>query len=357
MLHVTLLLDITVALHLLSLTLALKSFGNSISCRNEKNEPIDWFIIYKLPKYTMDSDGSGLNYMYLDGSMKNWDLSPFTINSSSGAAGHTLGQLYQGKGYKSNSTAYLFYNDAPPELPYDMDHGHTKGVIMFDKYQGFWLSHSVPHFPPFPERGYDYPSTGLFYGQFLFCVTYSYEQFHPISEQLMYSNPRVYNCSLPPPLWADMPLLAQLCSGVSPHLPRDRSVKKLVSAKGETLLSFVKTHLFVDDIYTSWVAQLLDSDLLAETWQRPGHELFSNCSLRRHVLNVSGIRLPGPFYFHSRYDHSKWCVSLKPQDRWVCLGDLNRERGQAWRDGGLVCTQNTLIYAVFRRAIYSFFKC
>ncbi|XP_048108532.1 LOW QUALITY PROTEIN: deoxyribonuclease-2-beta-like [Alosa alosa] len=348
----------TVVLHFLRLVLAVLSTGQSnISCRNEKNEPVDWFIIYKLPKYVMGNAGTGLDYMYLDGSMKNWELSTFKVNSTNGAAGHTLGQLYQGKGYKSNSSAYLLYNDAPPELPYDMEHGHTKGVVMFDKSQGFWLSHTIPHFPPFPERGFDYPSTGMFYGQVLFCVTYSYDQFHAISEQLAYSNPHVYNCSLPAPLWADMTRLAQLCLRVNPRLPRDRSVKKLVSAKGESFLSFVKSHLFVDDIYASWVAQLLDTDLLVESWQREGTKLFSNCSLRRHVLNVSGVRLPGPFYFHSHIDHSKWCVSVKPRDRWVCLGDLNRERGQAYRDGGLICTQNALIYRVFRQAIYSFFKC
>lgn len=57
------------------------------------------------------------------------------------------------------------------------------GVVMFDKTQGFWLSHTVPHFPPFPERGFGYPSTGMFYGQVLFCVTYSYEQFHAICKE------------------------------------------------------------------------------------------------------------------------------------------------------------------------------
>ena len=66
------------------------------------------------------------------------------------------------------------------------------------------------------------------------------------AEQLMYTLPHVYNCSLPGPLGADMTILAQLCSGASPHLPKDRTVKKLVSAKGETFLSFVKSHLFVD---------------------------------------------------------------------------------------------------------------
>lgn len=66
------------------------------------------------------------------------------------------------------------------------------------------------------------------------------------AEQLAYSNPHVYNCSLPAPLMADLTRLAQLCLQASPPVPRDRSVKKLRSAQGESFLSFVKTHLFVD---------------------------------------------------------------------------------------------------------------
>lgn len=56
------------------------------------------------------------------------------------------------------------------------------GVLLFDRSQGFWLSHSVPHFPSFPERGYLYPSSGKVNGQTALCVTYRYEQFPRIGE-------------------------------------------------------------------------------------------------------------------------------------------------------------------------------
>lgn len=59
------------------------------------------------------------------------------------------------------------------------------GVILFDQSQGFWLTHSVPHFPPFPERGYDYPSSGKYYGQTLNCITYNYTQFPFICEHIL----------------------------------------------------------------------------------------------------------------------------------------------------------------------------
>lgn len=56
---------------------------------------------------------------------------------------------------------------------------------MFDQSQGFWLTHSVPHFPPFPERNYSYPSTGKYYGQTLLCITYNYTQFPQICEHIL----------------------------------------------------------------------------------------------------------------------------------------------------------------------------
>lgn len=54
---------------------------------------------------------------------------------------------------------------------------HPVGVLLFDHTQGFWLMHSIPHFPSFPEKGYAYPSSGMLYGQTALCVTYQYEQF------------------------------------------------------------------------------------------------------------------------------------------------------------------------------------
>lgn len=70
----------------------------------------------------MDSAGSGLDYLYLDGSMKNWDLSPFKVNSSNGATGHTLGQLYQGKGYEVS----LILNGWGKVLHYCMPQLHSQ---------------------------------------------------------------------------------------------------------------------------------------------------------------------------------------------------------------------------------------
>lgn len=33
-----------------------------------------------------------------------------------------------------------------------VESGHTKGVILGDKFTSLWLVHSVPRFPPIPDR-------------------------------------------------------------------------------------------------------------------------------------------------------------------------------------------------------------
>ncbi|XP_061095604.1 deoxyribonuclease-2-beta isoform X2 [Conger conger] len=311
------------------------------------------FIMYKLPKYKIDDVGNGLEYMYLDSSEEDWQLSKFLVNTSQGALGSTLKPLYTGR---SNSSAYVLYNDAPPLLNYSMEHGHTKGALHFDQSQGFWLIHSIPHFPPFPERGYSWPPSGKKYGQTVFCVTYKYVQFHEIAQQLLYYNPNVYNCSLPAVFQKEMSSLALLCN--RSKLPWvSRRLRSLISAKGEHFLSFAKSKFYIDDIYTGWVAQTLKTDLLAETWQHSDHPLPSNCSLPYHVMNIRMIQLKRSIQFKSSSDHSKWCVSRIRNDHWTCLGDLNRAYAQIWRSGGLVCSQNPIIYQAFRQAVAWYMSC
>ncbi|TWW58035.1 deoxyribonuclease-2-beta [Takifugu flavidus] len=328
-----------------------------VSCQDEAGEPVDWFIIYKLPMYKIGEVGSGVDYMYLDSSGGSWHMSKYLVNTSEGALGQTLNQLYKGKAYQSNSSVYAFYNDAPPVLDYIQGYGHTKGVLLSDHSQGFWLSHSIPHFPSFPERGYRYPSSGRTNGQTALCVTYSYDQVQLIAKQLAYLYPRFYNCSVPAMFSADLPQLSRLCEGTKAALTSDKWAEPLLSVRGEKFVSFAKSERFVDDIYTGWVAQDLHTDLLVETWQRQSHALPSNCSLPKHTMNIKRIRLPGSVPFQSHYDHSKWCVSLAFKDQVTCLGDLNRERAQMWRGGGLICSFNPRIYSAFRLLVDWYIGC
>jgi len=138
-------------------------------CRNHLNEPVDWFIIYKLPRLPPSIDpfiANGTGYIYLDSSspLDQWHFSSQSIASSLSLTGLTLAPLY-----KSKENSYIFYNDQPPNHPFSLIYGHSKGVLAFqDETQtGFWLVHSVPHFPSIIEQGYAYPDSGNILSLFL----------------------------------------------------------------------------------------------------------------------------------------------------------------------------------------------
>ncbi|KAM4722966.1 deoxyribonuclease-2-beta [Rhinophrynus dorsalis] len=330
--------------------------ATEISCRNEAGKPVDWFVLYKLPMFKInETAGSGLDYIYMDSTSQEWQHGRFLINMTQSALGRALQQLYQD--YDKNNSVYMIYNDAPPNMKnYTTQLGHTKGTLFFDKSQGFWLIHSIPHFPPILEDGYGYPSTGRRYGQTVLCVTYKYDEFKKIATQMLYYNPNVYNCSIPEMYQKELWNLQNVCLGG--HLPWIETTRliSLESSQGESFLNFAKSKYFVDDIFNAWISQKLRTNMLVETWQVDG-ELPSNCSLQYHTYNIKRILLPTLSYFYSRNDHSKWCVSQIHEDLWTCIGDLNRYPGQAWRSGGFICTQNKIIYTAFRNMVAYYKNC
>uniref|UniRef100_A0A3P8S456 deoxyribonuclease II n=1 Tax=Amphiprion percula TaxID=161767 RepID=A0A3P8S456_AMPPE len=321
-------------LQVVVVTLCCSVFNAEISCRNEAGDPVDWFVFYKLPHRRVLEEGSGVEYMYLDSESGSWQRSQFLINSSRGAVAETLNQVYKGYMVRFQFAEFkliirkLLHTDKIKKESSGtfFRYGHSKGVLLFDHSQGFWLSHSIPHFPSFPERGYIYPSSGKVNGQTGLCVT--------PAAGLVY--PRFYNCSCLLRSCPILPQLVQMWWRNQTPLAKDKSISLLFSSQGAKFISFVKSERFVDDIYTGWVAQFLRTDLLVESWQRQGHDLPSNCSLPQQTMNIKRIQLPDSVLFLSDCDHSKWCVSRSYGDQVTCLGDLNRERAQLWRGGGLI---------------------
>ncbi|XP_069497698.1 deoxyribonuclease-2-beta isoform X3 [Ambystoma mexicanum] len=343
------------------------------------------FILYKLPKYKIkENDRTGLEYMYLDSQTPAWQMSMRLVNMTQSVLGITLKQIYQTYKTKDNSTAYLMYNDGRPNSRnYSTKLGHTKGCLLFDKSQGFWLIHSIPRFPPFAEKGYGYPSSGKRNGQTAICVTYKNNQFPEIEEeeslqhaqwhhqkimarkelwtnktrQLLIYNPDVYNCSIPEVFHQELSNLQKICLGAHQSWTPRKRLAKLQSAQGEPFLHFAKSHYYIDDIYTAWMAESLETHLLAESWQPTRRALPSNCSLPYHVYNIKTVRLPDLSSFYSHYDHAKWAVSWRHEDQWTCVGDLNREESQIWRSGGFICSQNQYIYKAFRNLVAYYNNC
>ncbi|XP_017288817.1 deoxyribonuclease-2-alpha [Kryptolebias marmoratus] len=346
--------------------LPLEGDTSPISCYNDQGAAVDWFYLYKLPKETRrTSPKEGEKYLLLDKGSEGWTDGKVTVNDTLGALGRTVGQLYSQE--KSSDVAYILYNDQPPSEEFGRRggdtrgsrRGHTKGVVLLGKMQGFWLVHSTPHFPPERQTGrYSYPSSGENNGQNFICVTYPLDRFQTIGEQLQINQPDVYDCHVPESFASSVPALAAVCNRnqISPHLKpvSNRSVT-LTSKDGTDFISFAKGASFDDDLYHAWVAPALQSDLLVQFWVRSTGVLPSNCSLGWKVLDIKLINPGRSFSFKSTQDHSKWAVSAKAGRRgagggWVCVGDINRNEAEEKRGGGTVCLQDPVVWKAYRTA-------
>ncbi|XP_047454248.1 deoxyribonuclease-2-alpha [Mugil cephalus] len=357
-------------LSLLILCAPLGGQTSLISCYNDKGDAVDWFYIYKLPKeHGGKSPERGEMYLLMDKGSEGWTEGKGTVNDTTGALGQTVGQLYsQGK---NTEVAYILYNDQPPTEDFGdrwddnsgSRGGHTKGVVLVDKNQGFWLVHSTPRFPPPRQEGqYYYPSSGVTNGQNFICVTYPLERFQTIGEQLQINQPDVYDCDVPESLASLVPALAAVCekkhlpSQVFPHFKpaANRSVT-LTSKGGTDFISFAKGAAFDGDLYHSWVAPTLQTDLLVQFWVRSTGVLPSDCSLGWKVLDITLIKPGETFSFKASQDHSKWAVSPGEAGRrsgggWVCVGDINRNEAEEKRGGGTVCLQDPVVWKAYRTA-------
>ncbi|KAM6994456.1 deoxyribonuclease-2-alpha [Tautogolabrus adspersus] len=339
--------------------------GNTspISCYNDQGDAIDWFYLYKLPK--------GEQYLLLEKGSDGWTNGKGTVNDTTGALGRTVGQLYsQGK---NTELAYILYNDQRPPQDFggrwvdssssSSNGGHTKGVVLLDKNQGFWLVHSTPHFPPVQQEGqFYYPNSGVNNGQNFICVTYPLDRFQTIGEQLQINQPNVYDCDVPESLASLVPALAAVCKKkhlpghIAPHIKpvANRSVT-LTSKDGTDFINFAKGASFDNDLYHSWVAPFLQSDLLVQFWIRSTGILPSDCSQGWKVLDIKLINPGQTFTFKASQDHSKWAVSPNAAGSgsgggWVCVGDINRNEAEEKRGGGTVCLQDPVVWKAYRTA-------
>lgn len=342
--------------------------ASPVSCYNDQGRAVDWFYLYKLPKGgERKSEFKGERYLLLDKGSEGWTEGKVTVNDTGGALGRTVGQLYSQE--KNSEVAYVLYNDQKPSEEFGggragSSGGHTKGVVLLDKRQGFWLVHSTPHFPPERQGGeFYYPSSGVNNGQNFICVTYPLERFQTIGEQLQINQPDVYDCDVPQSFASSLPALAAVCNKKlpSPHVfPHVKTVSNrsvtLTSTGGTDFISFAKGAKFDDDLYHSWVAPALKTDLLVQFWVRSTGILPSNCSLGWKVLDIKLIHPGETFTFKATQDHSKWAVSPKAAGwrggggGWVCVGDINRNEAEERRGGGTVCLQDPVVWKAYRTA-------
>lgn len=351
-------------------------------CRGENNQPLDWYVLYKLPKRPESSNKliqKGVAYLYMtsETTSQSWTLSDKDISSKNSIPGNTLASLYDNK--EEADELWLLYNDQPPNRNAGR-YGHAKGVVNVDDKNGYWLIHSVPYFPPAPNGGkeprkrvskenttaiqipdgsYDYPDSGKQNGQSFLCISLDSNQFDLVGRQLMFNQITVYKNNIPKQLGNKFSVLADAANQVRIKTAPYNNAVILTSPEQTRFISFAKSAKWNKDLYDDFVAPELKSDLLTETWLNGRGRLPSECNGSR-VFNVESVYLKEvELNFNSSHDHSKWAVAAesKPNKNWVCVGDINRADTQFTRGGGTVCLNLIKVWKNYRDSVAGIEPC
>lgn len=344
-------------------------------CRNELNEPIDWFIVYKIPDKPVFFLKKGRGYAFMEGKSlvdyKESDdessevpiRSTRTIDDPLSIVSRTLKPIFQDD-FNSSSINYLMYNDQPPAggpKPNDV-RAHSKGVVIMDwqTQTGSWLIHSVPRYPKqrLSNEPLAYPESGLKYGQLFMCVSFDLENASKFVERhLDVIKPIIYDSELSEIFLLRYPAFAKLTKEHSAKtikaLKRNDSIRlhqTFQTLAGEEIDVFSKSRAFKRDIYNKWLMDYFHQSIAVESWRfgPSSTSLNSTCDDQTplRTLNIDYLHLKDSqnksalVQWKHTNDHSKWAIGIDQNKPLVCVGDINRMQSQFNRGGGVVCMKN-----------------
>jgi len=327
-----------------------------IGCRDDNGNPVDWFIVYKIPVLAKSKNpnfNKGYGYASLDPSHSSaFKISSFTLDQDSGYIGNTLNQVY--KGAKS-SVGWLMYNDQKPSGDTTTTYGHTKGVIGFDGTSGFWLIHSVPRWPVPYGEAYSFPEFERIYGQNFLCISYDFARMNDVGYQLLFSRPWIYDSNIPSSLSGRVSNLNAVLNGEYQRAS-NASILEIHSQGNVAFHHMAKNSKWNNDIYESLVAPYIDDGVFVETWMRPYFGSFCAPGYQYPVVNVNNLALGSDVAFGETNDHSKWAISYTDTS-WVCVGDINHQQSQFTRAGGTMCFQNQKVRGAYLTMIVDSDNC
>lgn len=336
------------------------SLTHALQCMDQNNDPVDWYVLYKLPKQTAHSNNlihEGVAYAYMTSkNSSSWTLSNVPINDTKSIPGKTLSVLYDAK--KQDDLLYILYNDQPPWGSSSESKGHTKGAVLASGEQGVWLIHSVPHFP-YSLKKYEYPATGVHYGQSFLCISLDLTNLNNVGLQLQYNEPHIFAQNVPKTFQTSVPELYKAADNTTIKTSPWYNVESLTSISGTKFTSFAKAGKFGKDLYADLVSTELETDLLVETWPNEANRLPSECDKKFQVDNILSIAIAeAKIVFNTTVDHSKWAVSSsKDKEHWICIGDINRAEKQTERGGGTTCLNNEKLVNKYQKIVSTIQEC
>ncbi|KAM9338350.1 plancitoxin-1-like [Symphorus nematophorus] len=341
----------------LVLTVSLLCWGceGAVTCKNNNNGAVDWYILYKAP--TLQSL-TGLEYLYIDSTGMTTMLPSApnykSIKDPSGILANTLRPLFTSIRSMQANFGFISYSDQPPGSNAASKFGHSKGVLMIDKLgTGVWLLHSTPQFPFRRNQNEFWPDSGAKNAQTFICVTFPYTEFRNIGKHLQYIRAFPFEHDLPGDFHQE------LRDAVNwKFIPPPNNFQLLTSNSNNLFYSIAKQKgpLPGGDLYTT-IAQLVSSNLYVQTWGCQVDRSPSYCpGNQRELYNIEEIMSNLGIWKYTS-DHSKWCVAENQNNHWICIADVNRAPTQYERRGGALCINNKAVKDEFMLFVRRFEAC
>lgn len=307
-----------------------------LSCIDEKGADVDWWLMVKHPKSA--GAGSGTDYVFVT-SKDVSALSPSSkqVTDADSLLGKQLAGIYSG-----SVPNYVLYNDQTPDGKWSEEYGHSKGFFAYDGQSGFWVQHSVPHFPNYVKDGYEYGHGQEMYGQHAFCMTMLPDSINDLAGVMKYSNGWIYDHKTD----GSLSNVEDIISGKTVSTG---TIVKDISTKWGTLKLAGKTVAFNQDMLQQVVAPTLKQSMLYQSWLNTGGKLGPYCpSSGFDVFDIESLHISSSDTHETREDHSKWAVSKAASSTWFCGVDNNHVESQYKRSGLAVCIQNESLSRLMR---------
>ncbi|XP_028457164.1 deoxyribonuclease-2-beta-like [Perca flavescens] len=347
----------------LTVSLLCWSADGRVTCKNNNNAEVDWFIIYKVP---VTDKTTGFEYLYIDSAGKTTSK---PINNPNGVLANTLRPIFTTS--MTDNFAFISYNDQPPGCDAIAEFGHSKGVVMMDTTTGVWLLHSVPRFPFKRDQNKFYPDSGVKNAQTFICVTFNYNTFQQIGEHLLDINAFTFDDHIPNNFHDSLKKLRRTENNNRTPRVNQVKIKDLTSARGTSFRSIAKKQYkegeeaeddecddgpsptkkprpgppsttkapkeeYEGDLYLT-IAETYTTNVKVQTWcsKKEGcysgeYQVIRIKSVKANLGNVLVQWKPGK-------DHSKWCVAEDNNNHLICIADVNRGLSQYKRPGGALC--------------------
>lgn len=323
-------------------TLAAIAAAASPSCLDDDGKPVDYFHVLKAPK--------GNDTYTFDGS----DLvkSKYGMGGARGAIPKTVQQIY---GKMPKSHAFIMYNDETDDEKSAASHAHSKGVIMFDGKQGFWLIHSLPRYPSTTDKGYQFLPDNRF-GQSFICLTLKASDLENIAKQIITMWPQVYDDSISDDMAEKYPDFASIADKAKNK--EKTSIHNFKTKGGQNFTHFAKSKACKCNTFQDVLAPGLNSDLQVETWMNGAikNKIPTSCKGKKfkyQIEDIEVVEMSDGNSWKETQDHSKWAITLGAKKKFVCYGDTNRQASQSKRGGGFMCINDNKLHKAMEQSVSS----